>query len=74
MPVRVQLHERRAFPGRHRLPFGVTGPSPLLTPAEKTFSLKVTQYPDETAVKTAIGQAKICGALIPATTRARRAP
>ena len=50
------------------MPFGVTGPSPILTAAEKTFSLKVTQYPDESAVKTAIGQAKIWGALIPATT------
>ena len=50
------------------MPFGVTGPSPILTAAEKTFSLKVTQYPDESAVKTAIDQAKIWGALIPATT------
>ena len=50
------------------MPFGVTGPSPILTAAEKTFSLKVTQYPDESAVKTAIGQAKIWGALIPAAT------
>jgi hypothetical protein len=27
------------------LPFGVTGPSPILTQAEKQFSLHVTQYP-----------------------------
>ena len=49
------------------MPFGVTGASPILTAAEKTFSLKVTHYPDETAVKNAIGQAKIWGALIPAS-------
>ena len=49
------------------MPFGVTGSSPILTTAEKTFSLKVTHYPDETAVKDAIGQAKIWGALIPAS-------
>src|SRR5215467_4103841 len=50
------------------MPFGVTGPSPILTAAEKTFSLKVTHYPNEQAVKTAIGQAEIWGALIPAST------
>ena len=50
------------------MPFGVTGSSPILTTAEKTFSLKVTHYPDEAAVKDAIGQAKIWGALIPAST------
>ena len=50
------------------MPFGVTGSSPILTTAEKTFSLKVTRYRDEAAVKDAIGQAKIWGALIPAST------
>ena len=50
------------------MPFGVTGSSPILTAAEKTFSLKVTHYRDEAAVKDAIGQAKIWGALIPAST------
>ena len=50
------------------MPFGVTGSSPILTAAEKTFSLSVTRYPDEAAVKDAIGQAKIWGALIPAAT------
>ena len=49
------------------LPFGVTGSSPILTSAEKNISLQVTQYPNESAVKTAIGQAKIWGALIPAS-------
>ena len=49
------------------MPFGVTGSSPILTAAEKTFSLQVTHYPDEPAVKDAIGQAKIWGALIPAS-------
>src|SRR5207344_2189245 len=32
--------------------------------AEKTISLKVTQYPNEQAAKTAIGQAQIWGVLI----------
>ncbi len=49
------------------MPFGVTGSSPILTTAEKTFSLKVTHYSDEAAVKDAIGEAKIWGALIPAS-------
>ena len=49
------------------MPFGVTGSSPILTTAEKTFSLQVTHYPDEAAVKDAIGEAKIWGALIPAS-------
>ena len=46
------------------LPFGVTGSSPVLTAAEKSISLKVTQYPNESAAKTAIDQAQIWGALI----------
>ena len=50
------------------MPFGVTGPSPILTKVEQGYSLKVTQYPTESAVKTAIGQAKIQGGLIPAGT------
>jgi hypothetical protein len=49
------------------LPFGVTGSSPILANAENRFSLKVTRYPDESAVKTAISQAKLYGALIPAS-------
>ena len=47
------------------LPFGVTGSSALLTQAEQALSLKVTHYPNASAVKTAIGQAKIYGALEP---------
>lgn len=50
------------------MPFGAAGSSPVLTAAEKTISLKVTQYPDEAAAKTAIDQAQIWGALIPAGT------
>ena len=46
------------------LPFGATGSSPVLAAAEKTISLKVTQYPNEQAAKTAIDQAQIFGALI----------
>jgi hypothetical protein len=49
------------------LPFGVTGSSPILTNAEHRFSLKVTRYPDEAALKTAIGQAKLYGGLITAS-------
>jgi hypothetical protein len=47
------------------LPFGITGSSPILTQVEKTFSLKVTRYPGVPAVREAIGQAKIWGALVP---------
>ena len=50
------------------LPFGVTGSSPILASAEHRFSLKVTHYPNEAAVKKAIGEAKLYGALIPAAT------
>ena len=49
------------------LPFGVVGTSPILTEAEKQFSLQVSQYSDEAAAKTAIDQAQIWGALIPPT-------
>jgi hypothetical protein len=50
------------------LPFGTTGSSPLLAAAEKGISLQVTTYPSESAVKDAIGQARLYGALIPPTT------
>src|SRR5262245_41858907 len=50
------------------LPFGTTGSSPILTAAEKTISLKVTHYPNEAAVKEAINQTTIWGALIPSGT------
>lgn len=53
-------------PAATDLPFGVTGPSPVLTAAQKTFSLKVHHYPDEAAVKDAIDRTEIWGALIPA--------
>jgi voltage-gated potassium channel len=43
---------------------GAVGASPVLTAAEKNISLKVTQYPNESAAKTAIDQAQIWGALI----------
>ncbi len=46
------------------LPFGVTGSSRILAGAEHRISLKVTRYPNETAVKNAIGQARLYGALI----------
>lgn len=47
------------------IPFGVTGSSPILTQVQKTFSLTVTHYPNAAAVKTAINQAEIYGALEP---------
>src|SRR5262245_50896350 len=50
------------------LPFGTTGSSPILTEAEKSISLKVIQYPNEAAVKDAINQTTIWGALIPSGT------
>ncbi|MEU2625836.1 hypothetical protein [Kitasatospora sp. NPDC007106] len=46
------------------LPFGVVGTSPVLPAAQKTISLKVTQYPNEAAAKTAIDEARIFGALV----------
>jgi hypothetical protein len=51
-------------PAATNMPFGVTGSSPVLTAAEKTISLSVTHYPNETAVKNAINQTTIWGALI----------
>jgi hypothetical protein len=51
-------------PKATNLPFGAVGSSSVLTAAEKNISLKVTQYPNESAAKTAIDQAQIWGALI----------
>jgi hypothetical protein len=51
-------------PKATNLPFGAVGSSPVLTAAEKNISLKVTAYPNESAVKSAIDQAQIWGALI----------
>jgi hypothetical protein len=51
-------------PKATNLPFGVTGSSPILTAAEKTISLSVTPYPNESAAKNAINQTTIWGALI----------
>ena len=51
-------------PKATNLPFGVTGSSPVLTAAEKTISLSVTRYPNESAAKNAINQTTIWGALI----------
>ncbi len=53
-------------PVASQLPFGVTGPSSVLTAVEHGgYSLKVTRYPSEKAVKDAINQARLYGALIP---------
>jgi hypothetical protein len=57
-------------PKAANMPFGVTGPSPVLTAAEKNISLSVTRYPNETVVKNAIDQTTIWGALIPSGTSA----
>ncbi|MEV6192871.1 hypothetical protein AB0M19_10745 [Streptomyces sp. NPDC051920] len=46
------------------MPFGAVGSSPVLTEAQKKISLKVTQYPDEAAAKSAMDQARIYGALV----------
>ncbi|MFD5515910.1 hypothetical protein [Streptomyces sp. NPDC127066] len=51
-------------PKASNLPFGAVGSSPVLTEAQKKISLKVTEYPDEAAVKSAIDQARIYGALV----------
>lgn len=49
------------------LPFAVTGDSPLTSAVQKKVSLKVASYSSESAAKTAIGQGKAWGALIPGT-------
>ncbi|MFE4575572.1 hypothetical protein [Streptomyces chartreusis] len=51
-------------PKASNLPFGVVGSSPVLAAAEKNISLKVTQYPNEAAAKTAMDEARVYGALI----------
>ena len=52
-------------PVAHKLPFAVTGDSPLTSAVQKHMSLKVTRYSDEAAAKQAIDQAKVYGALVP---------
>jgi hypothetical protein len=52
-------------PVASNLPFAVVGSSPLTAAAQKSISLKVTSYPDESAAKNAINQAKAWGALVP---------
>jgi hypothetical protein len=51
-------------PQAANLPFGVTGSSPVLATAEKSISLKVTTYPNESALKAGIDQAQIWGGLV----------
>lgn len=53
-------------PKATNMPFGVTGSSPVLTAAQQGISLKVTTYPDGSAIKSAIDSAKIWGGFIPA--------
>ena len=55
-------------PVASNLPFGVIGSSPLLTEVQKHMSLKTIQYPNQSAVNQALGQAKIYGALVPGST------
>ncbi|MFB7619456.1 hypothetical protein [Kitasatospora sp. NPDC056181] len=51
-------------PKATNLPFGAVGTSPVLAAAEKNISLKVTQYPNEAAAKTAMDEARLFGVLI----------
>ncbi|GAA1240804.1 hypothetical protein GCM10009665_34580 [Kitasatospora nipponensis] len=51
-------------PKATNLPFGAVGTSPVLPAAQKNISLKVTQYPNEAAAKTAMDEARVFGALI----------
>jgi hypothetical protein len=52
-------------PVSNNMPFAGVGSSSLTSAVEQTGSIKVTNYSDESAAKTAIGQAKAWGALIP---------
>ena len=53
----------------HDVPFGVVGSSALVSAVGKQVSLKPIQYPNEAAVRRAIDQTKIFGALIPGNQR-----
>ncbi|MFD5819896.1 hypothetical protein [Streptomyces sp. NPDC127038] len=46
------------------MPFGAVGSSPVLTEAQKKISLKVIQYPNVAAAKSAMDQARVFGALV----------
>ena len=52
-------------PVSHNMPFAVTGSSSLTSAVQKQVSLDVRTYSSESAAKSAIGQAKAWGALIP---------
>ncbi len=54
-------------PVSNNMPFATTGNASLTSAVQKNLSLKVTNYSDEAAAKTAIGQAKAWGAEIPAS-------
>jgi hypothetical protein len=51
----------------HNLPWGVTGPSPLTTAVQKSMSLDIHQYPDQSDLENAANQAKIYGGFVPQT-------
>jgi hypothetical protein len=51
-------------PKPHDVAFGVVGSSPLPVAVGKQFSLKVRQYPDEAAARSAIDDRKIDGAFV----------
>lgn len=51
-------------PKPHKVAFGVVGTSPLPIAVGKQFSLKTTQYSDESAARDAIDQREIDGALV----------
>jgi len=52
-------------PSATKLPFALTGPSPLIGAAKKHISLDVRHYEDEAAAKRAIDRGEVYGALIP---------
>ena len=54
-------------PKPHNVAFGVVGGSPLPVAVGKQFSLKVRQYPDEAAARSAIDHRKIDGAFVAAS-------
>ena len=51
-------------PVAHNLPFGEIGSSPLTAQVQKQMSLQTIQYPNQSALDTALNQNKIYGALV----------
>jgi hypothetical protein len=51
----------------HNLPWGVTGSSPLTTAVQKSVSLDIHQYANQSDLEKAANQAKIYGGFVPQT-------